>query len=42
MDRLRKEIADIFGSESQPNATTLVVWDGFDELEKKDAVAFYS
>jgi len=31
-----------FGQAAQPEARDLVLWDGFDELDKKGAVAFYA
>ena len=42
MDTLRKEIAVCFNAERPPRADSLVLWDGFDELEKEYAIAFYS
>ena len=31
----------VFGNGKPPRPGTLVVWDGFDELDKEGAVAFY-
>lgn len=42
MDKLLSEVRMLFGSGPAPSATTLVVWNGFDQLEKACAVRFYS
>lgn len=39
---LFKEIAESFGQDEQPEASEIIVWDCFDQLEKEDAVAFYA
>src|SRR6185436_17278203 len=38
----RREIASSFGCGDPPRVHELVRWDGFDQLDKEDAVAFYS
>lgn len=42
MDTLRNEVANYFGREGQPSVNGLVITDGFDELEKERAIAFYA
>ena len=39
MESLRLEIADHFGVGRQPHSNDVVLWDGFDQLEKEGAVA---
>ena len=42
IESLRREIASSFGRGDPPRVHELVRWDGFDQLDKEDAVAFYS
>ena len=42
MESLRLEIADHFGVGRQPHSNDVVLWDGFDQLEKEGAVQFYT
>ena len=42
MDSLLREIMTGFGQGERPEEGELVLWDGFDQLEKEDAVRFFS
>ena len=42
MESLRLAIAANFGEASQPRSNNIVLWDGFDQLEKESAVRFYA
>jgi len=42
MSAARTDIAKYFGRGDPPSDRLLVNWDGFDQLEKEDAVAFYA
>lgn len=42
LESLREVIASNFGLGNPPGAERVVLWDGFDQLEKERAVAFYS
>ena len=42
MDMLYPEIVTAFGQGERPDERELVVWDGFDVLDKEDAVRFFS
>ena len=42
MDQLLVEVRRLFGSGSAPSTDTLVIWDGFDQLEKESAIRFYA
>lgn len=42
MDSLHRETMTGFGQGDRPHEGELVLWDGFDQLEKEDAVRFYS
>lgn len=42
MDSLYRELRIVFGQGEQPEERALVVWDGFDQPTKEDAVRFYS
>lgn len=42
MKSLQLEIAANFGDGHQPHSSNVVLWDGFDQLEKESAVQFYA
>lgn len=42
MHRFRGEVAHYFPAESKPGDDQLVINDGFDEPEKRDAISFYA
>jgi len=42
MSAARTDIAKYFGRGARPSDKLLVNWDGFDQLEKEDAVDFYA
>lgn len=42
MESLLYDIASTFGLDDPPQSNEIVVWDGFDQLEKEDAVKFYT
>jgi hypothetical protein len=42
MESLRLEIAAHFGEGGQPDSDGVVLWDGFDQLEKERAAQFYT
>ena len=42
MDALHREMMTGFGQGDRPHDSALVLWDGFDQPNKEDAVRFYS
>jgi hypothetical protein len=42
MDSLHREMMTGFGQGDRPHESELVLWNGFDQLVKEDAVRFYS
>ena len=42
MESIHDEIKAAFGQGEKPHETEIVLWDGFDQLEKEGAVRFYS
>lgn len=42
MESLHAQITTLFGQGERPHENELVLWDGFDQFEKEDAVRFYA